>query len=155
MLRSARNYLTDEESYKSGLECLDGSKAVQAAKDECDINVIVRRFGIGRNLPVGVRMPSYGDFSSSMDYHSSMNAIISAKESFMAMPSDVRARFHNDPGEFVAFCSDSRNQAEAVKLGLAVPGVQDLVRNPTDGELSPAGATAGSPAGGAPAGGNS
>lgn len=136
-VRSAYNYDRDEASLESGIDCqlmvvLDKdsgefvtlatpSLAKQSFAEECDINVIVRRFGLTGQLPVGVRMPTFSDFLDVPDYHSAMNAIREAQEAFYEMPGEVRARFHNDPGEFVGFCSDEKNRDEAVKLGLVVP----------------------------------
>lgn len=93
----------------------------QSFQEECDINTLVKRFGITGQLPENVRMPQYGDFSDAVDYQSALNAVLAADESFMQLPADVRARFSNDPGKFVDFCSDPKNREEAIKLGLAEP----------------------------------
>lgn len=120
--RSGFNYDADQVSSETGLECSDPSLAQQQFAEEADINTIVNRFGLTGELPTAVRMPTYADFDEAIDYHSAMNVISAARESFMAMPAEVRARFANDPGAFVAFCSDESNRAEAAKLGLLVPG---------------------------------
>lgn len=99
--------------------------AKQEFKDETDINTILRRFAVTRQLPESVRMPTYGDFTGLTDFHEAMNAIVAARESFMEMPASVRKRFDNDPGEFVAFCSNPNNLDEARKMGLAPPKPQD------------------------------
>ena len=119
-VRNPYNYDTAEASDESGLRCEDPSLAVQDQRDEVDINTIVRRFGLTGQLPEDVRVPTYGDFTGVSDYHSAMNAVRMAGESFMAMPAEVRSRFGNDPGNFVAFCSDPANLDEMRKLGLAV-----------------------------------
>lgn len=119
--RSGFNYDREVVSDETGLACRDVSLAKQSMAEECDINVIVRRFGLTGQLPSDVRMPTYGDFSSVIDFHTAMNAIVQAREAFDRMPADVRYRFHNDAGEFVAFCSDDRNAGEAERLGLLDP----------------------------------
>lgn len=121
--RSGFNYDADQVSAETGLECLDPTLAQQQFAEEADINTIVNRFGLTGELPTAVRMPTYADFEEAIDYHSAMNVIAAARESFMAMPAEVRLRFGNDPAAFVAFCSDEGNRAEAAKLGLLVPGV--------------------------------
>ena len=68
-----------------------------------------------------MRAPQYGDFTDAMDYHSALNAVIAADAAFMELPASVRARFSNDAGAFVAFCSDPANRAEAEALGLVMP----------------------------------
>lgn len=125
-LRTAFNYDRNAASDESGLACLDPSMAKQAFKAECDINTIVRRFGVTGELPTGVRMPTYGDYTGLTDYHTALNAIAQANEAFDAMPAEIRKRFNNNPGEFVDFCSDEANRDEAMKLGLIVPKIQDL-----------------------------
>lgn len=120
-LRTPYNYDTMAASDESAITCLDASLAQQHAKEESDINTIVRRFGLTGELPSGVRMPQYGDFVGIGDYHSALNAVKAADSSFMELPADLRTRFDNDPAKFVEFCSDESNRAEAEKLGLVQP----------------------------------
>lgn len=117
-IRTPYNYDVMEASNVTALTCDDPSLAQQHAKEDADINTIVRRFGLTGELPNNVRMPQYGDFTAATDYHTAMNAVIAANKSFEAMPAHIRARFNNDPGAFVDFCADSKNYDEAIKLGL-------------------------------------
>lgn len=120
-VRAPYNYDGDAVSDETGFKCEEPSLAQQNFKEECDINYIMERFGVTGELPAGVRMPSYGDFSGIFDYHSAMNAVVQAQEAFNALPAELRARFDNDPAAFVDFCSDDANREEAVKLGLVPP----------------------------------
>lgn len=120
-LRTPYNYDVDEASDASAVVCDDPSLAQQHARDECDINVIVKRFGLTGELPSNVRAPRYGDFSDAVDYHTALNAVRAADEAFMQLPADVRIRFNNDAGAFVDFVSDDANRVEAEKLGLVLP----------------------------------
>lgn len=117
-LRTENNYDRNKAGDESGLKCEDATLTKQAFAEECDINTIVRRFGISGELPTGVRMPTHGDFTGISDFKTAMDAIARANEAFDEMPAEVRARFHNDPHEFVDFCSDEANRAEAEKYGL-------------------------------------
>lgn len=105
----------------SPLECKDESLTVQADAVDADINVIVKKFVRTGVLPLRQVPPLEGDFSNVSDYHEAMNLIRQADESFMSVDADIRARFDNDPGKFVAFCSDEKNLDEMRKMGLAVP----------------------------------
>lgn len=136
-VRSPYNYDRHAASNASGLLCRDPSLAVQDAKDEVDINTIVRRFGLTGELPEDVRAPSYGDFAGVRDYHSAMNAVCVANEAFDAMPPEVRLRFNNDPGSFVDFCSVPGNEDELRKLGL-IPPVPTAPEPPGDVPVAPA-----------------
>lgn len=150
--RSANNYDMDAVSVETGLTCVGPGRTKQEFKDESDINVILRRFNITGQLPENVRMPTYADFTGVDDFHSAANAIANANEAFDAMPAEVRRRFANDPADFVAFCSDQKNLAEARKLGL-VPAAErvDPAREPArsaapasevNAEAAPSGGTA-------------
>lgn len=117
-VRSAYNYDMDVATLETAVHFPEETIAKQSFAEEVDINTIVKRFGLTGQLPSNIRMPSYGDFTQVTDFHDAMDAIVQAQEAFYAMPANVRARFHNSAGEFVDFCSDPDNQAEAEKLGL-------------------------------------
>jgi len=117
-VRNPYNYDMEEVSNETGLKCEDLSKAQQHMKDECDINVIVERFGVTGRVPVTQFEPSYGDFSSVGDYHTALNKINATKEQFMTLPAKVRAKFDHDPYQLVNFLMDEANRNEAVELGL-------------------------------------
>lgn len=120
-LRAAYGYDTDKVSNETGIECKDISLTQQHQKEEADINVIVKRFGLTGQLPQNVRMPQYGDFTNIGSYQEALNSVMAAESAFMSMPADVRTRFDNDPEKFVAFCIDPANLEEAEKLGLTAP----------------------------------
>lgn len=119
-IRAAYSFDADGNSMMHGIADTGESLTHQSFKDECDINRILRDFSVTGRLPDNVRVPSYGDFSEAMDFKACMNVIREAEESFAAMPSDVRERFANDPGKFLAFVHDEKNYDEAVKLGISV-----------------------------------
>lgn len=120
-LRTPYNYDMNAASDESALLCEDESLAVQNAKDESDINTIVRRFGLTGELPSDVAMPQSGDFVGAPDFQTSMNLVRQAQEEFLRVPADIRARFGNDPGAFMAFLDDDANRAEAQRMGLLKP----------------------------------
>lgn len=145
-IRTEFNYDIFQASIDSGLKCEDASLAKDSFREECDINTIVRRFGLTGQLPKDVRAPVYGDYDTVSDYHSAMNAISSANSAFMEMPAHIRARFENDAGKFVAFCSDDKNREEAVKLGLVFPAAADVVGSPAAGQAAAPAAAGAAPA---------
>jgi phage internal scaffolding protein len=123
-LRTPYNYDRDIASNESGLECLDPTMAQQQFREECDINTIMERFGRTGELIAPVRMPQYGDFDGVNDYHSAMNAIVEAQSAFDSLPAKVRARFGNDPAEFLDFVYNEENREEAIRLGLVEAVIQ-------------------------------
>lgn len=117
-LRSEYGYDMHAASLETAIDASKDGRTQQSFKDECDINILMKRFLVGGQLPVDVRMPTYGDFTGVSNFHEAVNAVRSASEAFMEMPPEVRARFDNDAGKFVDFCSDDANIEEARKLGL-------------------------------------
>ena len=55
-----------------------------------------------------------------VDLQSAMNIVREATDTFLSLPSELRARFGNSPEAYVAFIQDEKNKDEAVKLGLLV-----------------------------------
>ncbi|CAJ0596428.1 unnamed protein product [Cylicocyclus nassatus] len=79
----------------------NGVDLKQDFRDEADINKLVNRFS------------ETGQF-----YDPLTNQNASQRQPMLALPSDVRERFGNDPAKLLAFLDDDDNRAEAVKLGL-------------------------------------
>lgn len=125
-VRSPYNYDTMAASDESALTCLDPSLAIQSAKDECDINIMLERMSRGILPDISNLTPLFGDFTNSAnDYHDALNTVIAAQEAFFELPANLRSRFDNDPEKLLAFLGDSSNRAEAMKLGLLSP-TEDL-----------------------------
>jgi phage internal scaffolding protein len=117
-VRNPYNYSMDEVSNETGLLCQDKSLAQQHMKDECDINVIIERFGVTGQIPTTPVSPQYGDFSGVTDYHSALNQINATMDDFMALPAQLRVRFDHDPVKLLEFLENDQNRDEAIQLGL-------------------------------------
>ena len=110
------------------------SMTEQSHLKACDINNIMKRYEkTGLLDHVNTYGGNYGDFTFAEDYHTSLNKILAADEMFMSIPAEIRAKFANDPAEFLNFVHDPSNAEELVKLGLANPGGADA----TDPSPSP------------------
>lgn len=120
-LRTQFNYDTDKASLESGLTCEDKSLTRQSEAEDADINTIVKRFGLTGELPDNFRSPTYADFDEVTDFHTAMNAVRAASESFMTLPPDLRSRFDNDPQKLIAFVGDKTNRQAAIDMGLIPP----------------------------------
>lgn len=93
----------------------------QAFAEECDINHIMARYQRTGVLDFAQKhQGQYGDVTG-LDFEVGMQAIRLAQAMFNDLPSSVRARFKNDPGEFLDFVQDDVNRAEATRLGLLKP----------------------------------
>lgn len=131
---------------------------------DCDINVIVRRFGIDNEvMPTAVMDPRYyGDFDMSLSLGEALNRIDEASSRFSALPVAIRNKFDNSPAKLWEFVNDPRNADEAVSMGLlsreVAPG-STISASPTPGKPpaaegggSASGASQAVPAGGSPPG---
>lgn len=94
------------------------SRTKQSFKDECDINKIMARYQkTGAMAHVNQHGAEYG-FASSIDFSEAMRLITTAQDMFDGLPSSIRTRFANDPGQFLDFVQDANNTEEMIKLGL-------------------------------------
>lgn len=118
-IRTPFNYDTDAASQATGLDCGPETKTQQQFKDEVDINTIVERFGVTGEMPEKFNFPTEQDFTETFDFQSAMNVTIQARDEFMKMPAKTRARFQNDPQQFMEFMHDDGNIEEAIRMGLA------------------------------------
>lgn len=122
-LRTPFNYDMAVASDASALGFPEGEgpygRTKQSFKEEVDINTLVKRFGLGYEMPPAVNAPTSAWFDKPMDFSEAMQVVVDAQNSFMALSADDRARFLNDPARFVAFCLDEKNLDELVKMGFA------------------------------------
>jgi len=89
---------------------------------ECDINNILKQFkltGQIQHMSAKAALGSYEDLPEPLDFQEALNTVKDAEQSFATLPSQIRDRFGNDPGNFLDFMSNPNNQDEIIKLGLA------------------------------------
>ncbi len=97
------------------------SMTKQSLVDNADVNKIIKRYNKTGILQKATDFEGlYGEFDS-MDMQDAMNKVAKAEELFLEVPSDIRARFGNDPGQFIDWVTNSDNREEAARLGLAKP----------------------------------
>lgn len=90
----------------------------QSFKDECDINIIMKRFAVTGELGhISQAQPLWGEIPE-VDFQGAMAVVVDARERFQSLPAEVRDRFLNDPARLLAFIQDPANKEEGVKLGL-------------------------------------
>lgn len=115
----------------------------QQFAEEADINNIIASYnttGLLTNpLVQSARQPLYGDFSSlPADYMQVQQQLLDAQMQFMELPSKIRQRFNNNPGELVTFLQNPENFAEAIELGLmeksSIPAPEPKPEPPAPGE---------------------
>ncbi|WNK12497.1 MAG: internal scaffolding protein [Microvirus sp.] len=127
IMRDGNEALYDfkKRSDESGLICKDPSLTVQADLEDSDINVIIARFNITKEMPTSVRLPEFADYEDVFDFQTAQNALIDAENQFMAMPAKVRKVFDNDPQAFFEYAINPENYDGLVELGLAKERIKE------------------------------
>lgn len=110
-----------EREQHKGITFVGESRTQQHFKDEVDTNAIIERYTRTGYLPEDIQYAAkgiYEDFSEAGDYIAMQNKLAKADQSFMALPSQIRERFGQNPANLISFLNDSANAEEAYKLGL-------------------------------------
>lgn len=91
----------------------------QSHKDECDVNIIVKRYQkTGVLTHLNGQIPRYDD-ATPVDLHMALNIINQASAMFDEIPATIRKQFNNDPAQFIEFVNNPANADKLVELGLA------------------------------------
>lgn len=110
----------------------------QEFKDDCDINLLMKKYRnygvVPRELPPAI----YADVSNVPSFHEAADFVAKTKEAFESLPALVRRRFRENPAELVDFVKNEANRDEAMLLGL-IPKkpVESPATVPTGGETTP------------------
>lgn len=132
------------DSSDSVVDCSNlPSMTLQSEKDKCDINnIVAAAVATGFVDHVAAREGQWGvDVSEVVDYQTALNFVRQADEQFMELPANVRARFNNDAGKFLAFIENPDNRDEARKLGLLKPDAPQG-NSPAEPSVAPVGGVA-------------
>lgn len=108
----------------------------QEFKDQCDINNVIKEFtrtGQINHISAAAARGTFIDLPDDLDYQSSLNIVLRAEESFMALPAKVRDRFDNDPAAFLAFVTNPANADELIELGIREPPPRTGPTEPASG----------------------
>lgn len=98
------------------------SRTKQSFVAQCDINNIIKQFrqtGQIAHMSARALQGTYEDLPDPMDFQDALNIVLDSEAAFATLPSQVRARFGNDPNEFLSFMANPANQDEIIKMGLA------------------------------------
>jgi len=86
--------------------------------EQCEINnIMARHQKTGALTHINKHQAQYG-FATSNDFAESMRIVKTAQDMFNALPSNIRTRCANDPGQFLDFVQNPENELEMQKLGL-------------------------------------
>lgn len=115
----------------------DPSMAKQSMADETNINAIMKKYDrTGLVTHINKHGGTYGEMPSHEDFHAAMNVVASSTQMFDELPATIRARFLNDPSNFLHFVGDEENRDEMVEMGLIAPEADtdgpEVIEDPLD-----------------------
>ncbi len=94
------------------------TRTKQSMAAECNINNIMKKYQkTGAVSHLAKHGAEYG-FATELDFSQSMRVVAKAQSMFEDLPSSIRTKFSNDPGQFLAFVQDTDNLEEMADLGL-------------------------------------
>lgn len=109
----------------------------QDMADDCDINILMKKFENTGTIPQVQGTPTYIDWTRQPTTLADALEIMQAGDAaFMTLPARVRREFDNNPVEFMAFAEDPENLDQMREWGLAPPA--ELPDAPKEPPAAPA-----------------
>ena len=115
--------ITVAKDGKVTVETINEEKSMtqQSHAEMVDINNIMRKYiQTGEITHLNTNTGTYGDFTELTDYQESLEKVLHLNNQFMELPSDIRAKFENDPQKLVDFSQDETKVQESIDLGLRI-----------------------------------
>lgn len=116
---------------KSTITFTGKGRTKQSHVAECDINQILAKYQkSGALTHLNTHAAQYGE-ATSQTFHDALNIVAKAQSMFEDLPSSIRTKFKNDPGNFLDFVQDPKNASELVQLGLATEAENNYIPEKT------------------------
>lgn len=96
----------------------------QQFKDDCDINLILKKYGIDRVAPESVQIPveHFRDVSATpKDLTAAYNLIRESEEMFYELPAELRRAVNDDPRRLMELAQSENGIKELQRLGFGLP----------------------------------
>lgn len=134
------NHNTSVEALRTGTANNLPTMTQQHALDECDINHILKRFGIHGPEELAPPPPTFYDAPEVTTMADAIAIVRQGQDSFDRLPADIRYMFQNDLARYSAFV-DGRLEAgdrdTLRKLGIDVPEPPTAAEPPAAGAGAP------------------
>jgi len=112
----------NRNEYEPGpIHLVGDSKTKQSFRDDCDINLIVKRHastGIWENI--NPRVPTYGDNTLAVELQEAIHLVQAADDEFMALPPELRKAVNNDPVQLLQALAEQNATRELQEQGLPI-----------------------------------
>lgn len=95
------------------------SKTDQSFAEKVNVNNIMATYiKTGQIKHLRRNQGVYADLTQIGDLSSAIQQVEKANQGFLALPSDIRKKFENDPAKMIHFIQDPKNFDECVELGI-------------------------------------
>ena len=95
------------------------SPTQQHQAKSADIQFIMKQFNkTGLVNHINAVQGRYEDYPTAFEFKEAQDLIANAKSMFETVPHEIRAKFHNEPGEFVDFMTNEANRDAIFELGI-------------------------------------
>lgn len=124
LFKTPFNHDTEAEARRTATGNFEETRTQQHAKDETDINIILKKFGVTHESARASMPPSFINVPDHLDMQTVLQIVDQAEDSFLALPAEVRARFDNDLARYVGFVDDRIRAGDTPTLremGLVAP----------------------------------
>lgn len=111
------------------------SRTDQSFLKDTDVNNIMQKYlKTGQITHLAKVSGVFTDVSQIPDLLTAMSQVTKAQQAFELLPAALRKRFGNSPVAMVEFLKDTRNDREAIELGLKVrkPGLDNIEPDSSD-----------------------
>lgn len=149
MVKFRNVYSAREESRddKKAIVFTENSLTDQNFKEETDVNMILAKYKVTRNLAVlglgadgqPLGNPKYGDdYADIGTYQECLEVVTQAEEQFMQLPGSIRKEFGNTPEGMLKWLQDPANYERGVELGFFEKTVGNLDPGDVGDVINPA-----------------
>lgn len=91
----------------------------QSQAKHCDIHTIMKKYErTGIIEHANAHKGTYMDLPTAPDFHAAQNIIAEANSMFESVPSAIRAKFKNDPVQYIEFMQNKDNREAIEEMGL-------------------------------------
>lgn len=125
-------YMDPKERIRPKTINKEKSLTKQSFKDAADVNKVINRYQkTGMLTDLMAFEGQYGEMDA-MSYKDAMDTVAAANSLFEQVPSEIRSKFHNDPGEFIDYATNPENHKQMAKWGLAHPYEEPIPETPIE-----------------------
>jgi hypothetical protein len=130
-IRTPYNYDVNEASIDTGVECVEPTLARQEFKLDCDLNTMIRRFGVEV-----AQEPNWREFDATVipdNFMELQQVLKEGVDAFNGLPSEVRAQHENNPEKFLNWVKEEQTRLAKADRE-AAKAAKEVVETPVSTE---------------------